>query len=281
MTTQQEKAELLRRWHQKDASLLLPNAWDVVSARLFEEAGFPVVGTTSMGVAFANGYPDGQQISRAEMLQIIGRIVAAVQVPVTADIEAGYGPAPEDVAETMRGVIAAGAVGVNLEDSRGIFNPLYTLEEQVERIAAAREEARHADLALVINARTDTYLFQIGEEATRLEDTLSRARAYLQAGADSIFVPGVVDPSTIQVLVREIPGPLNIMVGPGAPSAPDLFKLGVTRVSIGGAAMLATMGLIRDIARELSEKGTYEQMAQHAYGFADAWKLFAKSRSLA
>jgi 2-methylisocitrate lyase-like PEP mutase family enzyme len=277
MTTQQEKAEILRKWHQKDTSLLLPNAWDVVSARLFEEAGFPIVGTTSMGIAFAHGYPDGQQIGRDEMLHIVKKIAAAVQVPVTADIEAGYGPTAEDVAETIRGVIAAGAVGVNLEDSRGIFNPLYTLEEQVERIASAREEARRAGPALVINARIDTYLFQIGEVATRLENTLSRARAYLQAGADSIFVPGVVDPPTIQVLVREIPGPLNIMVQSGAPSAPDLFKLGVTRVSIGGAAMLATMGLIRDIARELSEKGTYEQMAQHAYGFADAWKLFAKS----
>ncbi len=277
MATQQAKAELLLKWQQKDASLLLPNAWDVVSARLFEQAEFPVVGTTSAGIAFAHGYPDGQRISRDEMLHIVMNIAAAVQVPVTADIEAGYGPTAEDVAKTIRGVIAAGAVGVNLEDNTGMFKPLYTLEEQVERIAAAREEARHASLALVINARIDTYLFQIGEEATRLEETLRRARAYLQAGADSIFVPGVIDPSIIQLLVREIPGPLNIMVQPGAPSAPELFKLGVARVSIGGAAMLATMGLVRGIARELREKGTYEQMALHAYGFADAWQLFAKS----
>jgi 2-methylisocitrate lyase-like PEP mutase family enzyme len=274
--TQQEKAELLLRLHQRGSSLLLPNAWDVASARLFEAAGFPAIGTTSAGIAFAQGYTDGQQISRDEMLSIVTCIAAAVGVPVTADIEAGYGQSAEEVAKTIRGVIAAGAVGVNLEDNTGMFKPLYTPEEQAERIAAAREAARNADLALVINARIDTYLFQIGSEETRLEDTLQRARAYLQAGADSIFVPGVTDPSLIQVLVREIPGPLNIMIGPGAPPAPELFKLGVARVSIGGAAMLATMGLVRDIARELREQGTYEQMAQHAYEFTEAWKLFQK-----
>src|SRR5581483_8555047 len=168
----------------------------------------------------------------------------------------------------------AGAVGVNLEDNTGVLKPLYSVEEQVRRIAAAREEASRAGLSLVINARTDTYLFQIGEEATRLEETIRRARAYLEAGANSIFVPGVTDPSLIQVLVREIPGPLNVMVGPGIPPAPELFKLGVARVSIGGAAMLATMGLIRDIASELREQGTYEQLARHTYDFIEAWKLF-------
>jgi 2-methylisocitrate lyase-like PEP mutase family enzyme len=171
MTSQSAKAELLLKLHEKGASLLLPNAWDIASARLFEEAGFPAIATTSAGIAFANGYPDGQQISRDEMLQAIARIAAAVQVPVTADIEAGYGPKPEDVATTIRGVIAAGAVGVNLEDNTGRFQSLYTIEEQVERLAAARETATDAGLALVINARTDTYLFQVGAEETRLEET--------------------------------------------------------------------------------------------------------------
>jgi 2-methylisocitrate lyase-like PEP mutase family enzyme len=272
--TQRDKAGQLLRLQQPNSSLLLPNAWDVVSARMFEEAGFAAIATTSAGIAFAQGYTDGQQIGRDEMLSIIARIAAAVRVPVTADIEAGYGHNPEEVAKTIEGVIAAGAVGVNLEDNTGILKPLYTLEEQVERIRAAREAASKADLPLVINARTDTYLFQIGQEATRLEDTLSRARAYLEAGASSIFVPGVIDPALIKVLVREIPGPLNIMAGPGAPSAPQLFQLGVARVSIGGAAMLATMGLVRDIAQELHTQGTYGQMAQHAYDFTAAWKLF-------
>lgn len=274
MTSQNAKAEHLLQLHHNGSGLLLPNAWDSASARLFEHAGFPALGTTSAGMAFAHGYTDGQKISREEMVQAIARIVSSVQVPVTADIEAGYGPTGSDVAQTIREVIAVGAVGVNLEDNAGTSRSLYTLEEQVERIAAAREEANRADLALVINARTDTYLFQIGDEATRLEETLQRARAYLQAGANSVFVPGVTELSLIQVLVHEIPGPLNVMVGPGIPAAPELFKAGVARVSIGAAAMLATMGLLRDIARELREQGTYELMSSHAYDFGEAWKLF-------
>lgn len=272
---QQAKAELLLSQQQKGAGLLLPNAWDVASARLFEKAGFAALGTTSAGVAFALGYPDGERITREEMMQVIRRIVAVVQVPVTADIEAGYGPGPEDVAHTIQAVIEAGAAGVNLEDNTGrVDTPLYELEAQNARIAAARQAARQAGLSLVINARIDTYLFAVGEESTRLDETLRRARAYLEAGADSIFVPGVVEPALVQTLVREIPGPLNIMVGPGAPPVSELFKLGVARISIGVAAMLATMGLIQEIASELRTEGTYEHIAQHAYGIGDAMGLF-------
>ena len=277
MTTQQEKAALFLKLHHEGEGLLLPNAWDCASARLFEEAGFPAIATTSSGIAFSNGYRDGQQISRDEMLRVVGRIVAAVKVPVTADVEAGYGSKPEDVAKTIKSVIEVGAVGVNLEDNTGRFQSLYSIEAQVERIAAAREAAKQGGVHVVINARTDTYLFQIGAEETRLEETLKRSRAYLQAGADSIFVPGVVDPSLVQVLVREIPAPLNILAGANAPSAPELFKLGVRRISIGGAAMQATMGLVRDIARELREQGTYTKFAGQSYTFADAWNLFGGS----
>ncbi|QBD79348.1 isocitrate lyase/phosphoenolpyruvate mutase family protein [Ktedonosporobacter rubrisoli] len=273
MTTQHTKAELLLKSHKTATGLLLPNAWDCASAKLFEAAGFSAIGTTSAGIAFAQGYRDGEQIPRKEMLAVIARIAAAVQIPVSADIEAGYGPAPADVAETIHEVIKAGAVGVNLEDSIGMSS-LYSIPQQTERIKAARAEGQRAGLPLVINARTDTYLFSIGEEATRLQDTLERGKAYLEAGADSVFVPGVGDPALIEELVRGIPGPLNVMVGPGMLSAPKLFKLGVKRVSVGGAAMMATMGLIWDIACELYVQGTYEQMASHPYDFSAAWKLF-------
>ncbi|GHO46253.1 isocitrate lyase/PEP mutase family protein [Ktedonospora formicarum] len=276
--TQHEKADFLQRLQQQGHSLLLPNAWDAASARLFEEAGFQAIGTTSAGIAFSQGYSDGQAISRDEMMRVIARIVEVVRVPVTADIEAGYGPTPKDVAETIRAVIATGAVGINLEDNRGVSQLLYTLDEQVERIAAARKAADDASLALVINARIDTYLYQVGEEATRMEETIQRAKAYLQAGADSIFVPGVIDPEYIQILVREIPAPLNIMASPGAPSTRELFALGVNRVSIGGAAMLATMGLVRDIAHELHEEGTYQQISTHSYDFAIASQLFQQEK---
>jgi 2-methylisocitrate lyase-like PEP mutase family enzyme len=273
MTSQSAKAEQFLAMHQQ-GGLLLPNAWDVSSARIFAEADFPAIATTSAGVAFACGYPDGQRISREEMLAVIARIVAAVQVPVTADVEAGYGDSPRDVEATVRGVLDSGVVGINLEDDIGQPNTLYTQDAEVERIAAAREQAVRMGISLVINARTDVYLAQIGAPETRLDETLRRARAYQQAGADSIFVPGVVDPALIQVLVREIPAPLNILVGPGAPSAPELFAMGVARLSVGSAAMRATMGLTRAIAHELRQQGTYEQLDLHPYPYPDATALF-------
>lgn len=275
---QREKAELLLRLQQRGSSLLLPNAWDAASARLFEEAGFSALGTTSAGIAFSYGYPDGERMKREEMLQVIARIVSVVQVPVSADIEAGYGLSPRDVADTVQGVIEAGAVGINLEDNTGnSIHPLFPLEAQVERIAAAREVADHAGLPLVINARTDTYLAQVGEGEARLEETIQRARAYIKAGADSIFVPLLLDPEIIQILVREIPAPLNLLSLPGGPSAPELFQLGVARISIGHNAMLSTMGLVRTIANELHEQGTYETMSRYFYGFAESAALFSVS----
>jgi 2-methylisocitrate lyase-like PEP mutase family enzyme len=273
--TQREKAELLLRLQQPGSSLLLPNAWDAASARLFEEAGFPVIGTTSAGIAYAHGSPDGEQMPREEMVQVITRIASLVQVPVTADMEAGYGETAADVAETIQEVIAAGAVGVNLEDGTGDPTwPLYRVEIQAERLAAAREAARRANIPLVINARTDTYLAQVGEGQARLEETIRRGRTYLQAGADSIFVPYVIDPAIIQILVRDIPGPINLLAMPGAPSAPELFRLGVARVSIGSRAMLATMGLVREIAQELRDHGTYEAMSHEVYRRTEAQALF-------
>ncbi|MBZ0290373.1 MAG: isocitrate lyase/phosphoenolpyruvate mutase family protein [Anaerolineae bacterium] len=272
MSTQAEKAEHFLQLH-RGTGLLLPNAWDIASARLFEEAGFPAIATTSAGIAFAQGYPDGERISRDEMLEAVGKIATAVKVPVTADVEAGYGAEPETVAETMKRVIEAGAVGANLEDNTGRDNPLYSVEAQVERIRAARAAAAQAGVGLVINARTDTYLHQIGAAETRLEDTLTRARAYLEAGASCVFVPGVIDALTIQELVNGVPGPLNILVGPGAPSAPTLFKLGVKRISVGSSVMQATMGLVKAIAEELRDKGTYEQIGRYQYGYAAAMKL--------
>lgn len=276
MSSLREKAESFANMHEKGGSLLLPNAWDAASARLFEEAGFPAIATTSSGVAFTHGYPDGQRITRDEMLQVVGRIARAVQVPVTADVEAGYGKSPDDVAKTVRGVIEAGAVGINLEDNNGFGNPLFTPEQQSARIAAGREAANQAGIPLVINARTDVYLFQVGEESTRLEETIKRGKAYLAAGATCFFIPGMLDPAIIEVLVREIPGGVSLMAGVGAPPASELFKLGVVRVSVGGAVMQATMGYIRDIARELQERGTFEQMKAHPYTHGDATKLFVK-----
>jgi 2-methylisocitrate lyase-like PEP mutase family enzyme len=235
--------------------LVLPNAWDVASARVIETAGAQAIATTSAGVAWALGYGDGQRIGRGEMLDAVARIVRAVRVPVTADVEGGYGTgAVADVAETVRALVALGVAGINLEDSPGRDgSALMTPDEHAERISAARE----AGGDLFINARIDVHVLQVGAPETRFDEAVARAKAYRAAGADCIFIPGVIDAETIGALVRAIDAPLNVMAMPGAPSVAELAALGVARVSVGPAIAAAALGLTRDAARELLTHGTY------------------------
>jgi 2-methylisocitrate lyase-like PEP mutase family enzyme len=258
---QQNKSEHFRALHHGRKTLLLPNAWDVASARIFEEAGFRAIATTSGGIAFTLGYPDGQRIPREEMLKVVNRIATAVKVAVTADVEAGYGNRPEDAAITARAVIEAGAVGMNLEDATNDpENPIATLTLQLEKIAAVRQEANTSKLPIVLNARTDIYLMEIGEPNKRYEEALRRLSAFREAGADCVFAPGLKDPVTIKRLVADLDCPLNILAGPGSPSVPELENLGVARVSLGSAPMRAASGLVRRIAEELKTSGTYESL---------------------
>jgi 2-methylisocitrate lyase-like PEP mutase family enzyme len=252
------KAEAFRAMHHGPKILLLPNAWDVASARVFEEAGFGAIASTSAGVAFSLGYPDGQKISREEMLEVVARIAAALKVPVTADVESGYGRKPEDAAKTAKAVIGAGAVGMNLEDVRGDKeHPLEDLPLQLEKIAAVREAAQAAGVPIVLNARTDVYLLQVGPEGKRYDTALQRLAAFRDAGADCVFVPGLRDKETIGRIVHDLQCPVNILAGPGSPTVPELEKLGVARVSVGSGAMRATLGLVQRLAQELKSVGTY------------------------
>jgi 2-methylisocitrate lyase-like PEP mutase family enzyme len=258
MDEQKVKAERFRGMHRGGRILLLPNAWDVASARVFEEAGFSAIASTSAGIAFTLGYPDGQRISRQEMLAVVRRIAAAVKVPVTADVEAGYGDRPEDAAQTARAVAEAGAVGMNLEDATGDpRRPLLDLTLQVERVKAVREAMREA---VVLNARTDVYLLGLETPETRYDAALRRLAEYRDAGADCVFVPGLRDVETIGRLVKDLRCPVNILVGPGSPAAPELEKLGVARATVGSGAMRATLGLVRRIAEELKNAGSYKAM---------------------
>jgi 2-methylisocitrate lyase-like PEP mutase family enzyme len=259
ISQQKANANAFRALHEGAKILLLPNVWDVASARVVEEAGFRAIATSSAGVAFSLGYPDGQKISRGEMLQAVARIVRAVRVPVTADAEAGYGERPEDAALTAAGVIEAGAVGMNFEEAAG-EDGLADLTLQLEKIRAVRETATELNVRLVLNARTDVYLAQIGEPASRYDETVRRLRAYRDAGADCVFAPGVSDPEIIRRLVMDVRCPLNILAGPGAPSVPELQRLGVARVSLGSAPMRATLGLVRRMAEELKGAGTYRTL---------------------
>ena len=282
MTAQGRKAEELRKLHGGPRVLVLPNAWDAASARVLEELGFPAIATTSAGVAFALGYPDGQRISRDEMLDVVARIARAVRVPVTADMEAGYGITPKDMAETAKAIVAAGAVGLNLEDVTGDTESSQVDSAlQGEKIRTIREVSASLGVSLVINARTDVYLMPIGPEATRFDRTVERLRAYRAAGADCVFAPAVSDRGLIEKLVKAVAAPVNILVTPGCPSIPELEKLGVRRASIGSGVMRSTLGQVRRIGKELLEKGTYSSVFEGAIPFAEVNALLAQSASSA
>jgi 2-methylisocitrate lyase-like PEP mutase family enzyme len=249
-----ETALAFRALHVPGRPLVLPNAWDAASARIVEEAGAGAVATTSAGLAWALGAADGDQLDREGALAAVARIAAAVGVPVSADIESGYAPEAQGVGDTVRAVLAAGAVGVNIEDALHTegSGPLRPVDEQAERVAAARAAADAAGVPLFVNARIDTFLRGAGG----VEETLERAAAFLAAGADGVFVPGTVDPVTVKALVEGIEGPLNILVGPGAPSVDELAALGVARISAGSSIAVAAYALVRRAARELLGTGT-------------------------
>lgn len=247
--------------HTSGDVLLLPNVWDVASARIVEEAGFPAIATTSAGIAFAQGFPDGEKIPAERMFAAIAEIARAVRVPVTADVEAGYGVRPEDAARTARAVIEAGAVGINFEDATGdAARPLADLPLQLERIRAIRETGTELGIPLVLNARTDVYLAQVGDEAGRHDETIRRLAAFRDAGADCVFAPGVRDGATIGRLVEGLRCPVNILAVPGSPSVADLRALGVRRISLGSGPMRAALGLLRRLAVEVKTQGTYSAM---------------------
>ncbi len=257
---QRKKAEAFLEMHRGDVPVLLANVWDAASARIVEEAGLPAVATTSAGIAFALGYPDGQKISATEMISAIRRIVDAVNVPVTADVEAGYGNRPEDAGRTAANVIDAGAVGMNFEDATGErADPLTDLALQVQRIRAIRESASKFAIPFVLNARTDVYLLQVGEPGKRYEEAVRRLAAFREAGADCVFVPGLRDLETIKRIVADLKCPVNILAVPGSPSVRELAEVGVKRISLGSGPMRAAMGLVRRVAEELKTTGTYHQ----------------------
>ena len=270
---QRTRAETFRDLHggPPEGPLVLPNSWDAASTIVYEAMGFASVGTSSAGVAAALGVPDGEHLSREEMLAVVDRIAHSVAIPVSADVEAGYGGTPGAVAETVRATIDAGAVGVNLEDgvveggavggeADATDGPLVDVDLHRRKIRAAREAADDAGIPVVINGRTDVFWREVGDEADRVEHAVERANAYHDAGADCLFVPGVTDPAAIQALVDGLDGPLNVLGGPGAPSIPELGALGVARVSVGSGPMRATLGYLREVCAELQEEGTYRTM---------------------
>ena len=269
MTDARERALALRALHTPGAPLRLLNAWDAGSAKVLAAAGAPALGTTSAGIAFALGVPDGECLSRDAMLAATRAIVAAVGVPVTADLEAGYADEPAGVGETVRLAIEAGAVGFNLEDGRG--DDLAPVDEHAARVRAAVEAVRVSGVPAFVNARTDTYWQREGDEGA----TVARLRAYAEAGADGVFVPGATDPALLGRLVAATPLPLNVLAGPGLPPVDELAALGVARISVGSAPARAALAAAHEIAEELLGPGTYAAAAGGRLSYADVNAIMA------
>lgn len=254
--TQRERAELFRSYHLAPPVLVLPNVWDVATAVVVANTpGARALATTSAGVAWSRGYPDGEVIPRDEMLEEVRRIVAAVELPVTADLEGGYG----DPGETARLAIEAGAVGLNIEDGIG-HKVLRPVEEAVEAIRAVVAAGKQAGVPLVVNARSDSFLIGEGSAEEQLETTIERLNAYLEAGADCGFAVGAREPEAIHRLTRMVRGPVSIFAGPGWPTVSELESLGVARISVATGTARAAYSLVAAIAEELFTAGTYDRL---------------------
>jgi len=278
---QRAKAEAFRRMHNRSRILVLPNAWDAASARIFEDAGFSAVATTSAGVSYTAGYPDGEAIPREDMVTIVRWVAHSVAVPVTADIESGFGSSPREVAATVRMIIEAGAVGINLEDTvHGGERQLYDLPLALERISAARAAADAAGVPIVINGRTDVYLLGIGEKASRFEHAVRRLNAYREAGADCLYPIGYLDPDTIASLVKAIDGPVNVIGVPGTPPVSELHRLGVARVSTASGPARVAMTATRTLAADLARNGTFDILGGDTMTHQAANALMAASGRL-
>ncbi|WP_260412507.1 isocitrate lyase/phosphoenolpyruvate mutase family protein [Alkalihalobacillus sp. TS-13] len=255
------KEKSFRHLHKDSSTFVLPNAWDVISAKMFEEGGFRAIGTTSAGIAASLGYRDGQQLPIDKMIAVVECIVNAVDVPVSADIEAGYGNTAEEVVRTVQKILNAGAVGINIEDGTGdLQHPINDLSSQTEMISAIKEFCKENDEALFINARTDLYWLKIGDPSTRFQMALERVKAYEEAGADCIFVPGLHDKETIQKLRSEVSCSINLLVHPYLPSLKELSEIGIERVSTGSAPFRATVTLLKKMSEEINNDQTFHEM---------------------
>lgn len=274
-SVQKEKADRFLRFHHDKEMLVLLNSWDIGSSRLIEACGYKAIATTSMGIAASLGYPDCQVIQLSEMIDVISGIVKGVHAPVTVDIEAGYGSTLDEILDSVTQIIATGIVGINIEDSIDLNPVLVDDTAFCERLSAIRALSDSLGFHLVINARTDSFYTSSGSQREKLSESIRRGNKYREAGADCIFVQPVWERETIATLVKEINAPVNILANPsiGAgvpPSVRELQDLGVARLSLGSSLMKATLALIKQVADELSQSGTYNKLLNSLTPLNDA-----------
>lgn len=264
LKNQLTKAKNFHDIHKQATTFVLPNAWNAISAKVFEERGFQAIGTTSAGIATSLGYADGQNLPFEKLIETIASITRAVNIPVSADIEAGYGFTIDEIVANVSEVIAAGAIGINIEDGTGdAEDPISDITVQVENIEAIKELSD----SLFINARTDMYWGNVGEPEARLEETIQRAKSYVKAGANCIFIPGMTDIEEIKTIRKEISVPINLLVNPNLPPLTDLSAIGIERVSCGSAPFRATVTLLKSIADEMYTDGTFNQISKNILSY--------------
>ena len=267
MRSQKDKAEDFRGLHHGKRILILPNAWDVPSARVFENEGFPAVATSSAGLMVSLGYPDGEVIGRNEFVSAVERIAKVLSVPLSVDIVAGFGKTTEEVVATVKAILRAGGIGINIEDFAHSTKKLFPAERQVENVKAIRRLGDTVGVPLVINARTDALRFASGDDEAKFDEAVRRAIAYRDAGADCVYPMGLTEAVSIKRFVKELDFPINVMVRKGLPAVNELERLGVARVSFGPSASYAAMGLLKRASKEALEKGTYENLVEGAIAF--------------
>jgi 2-methylisocitrate lyase-like PEP mutase family enzyme len=267
MRSQADKAQDVRGLHHGKRMLILPNAWDVPSARVFENAGFPAVATSSAGLMVSLGYPDGEVMDRDEFISAVRRIAEVLLVPLSVDIVAGFGKTTKEVLTTVKAILRAGGIGINIEDFVHATKKLYPIERQVENVRGIRKLGDTVGIPLVINARTDALRFGTGDEESKFAEAVRRAIAYRDAGADCVYPMGLIDTVSIRRFLKELDFPINVMVRKGLPPITELENLGVARVSFGPSASYAAMGLLKRAAKEVLEKGTYGNLVDGAISF--------------
>ena len=267
MSHQSEQAEMFRGLHNRKDVLVLPNAWDVPSARVFEDEGFAAVATSSAGMLVSLGYPDGEGIPSKDFVSAVGRIASVLSVPLSADVVGGFSGSPEGVVRSVRAVIRAGVVGINIEDFQHEEKRLLPVEKQVARLRALVGLRRSLGIPFVINARTDALRFAPGDADVRLEEAIRRATVYRDVGADCVYPMGLTDAESISRFVRALDFPVNVMVRRGLPPVQELKRLGIARVSFGPSASYAAMGLLKRASREVLQRGTFDSLLEGAISF--------------
>lgn len=275
MTTQAERAHVFRALHERDSAFIIPNPWDAGTARILAHLGFEALATTSMGYAFSLGRRDNT-LNRAESLEYASAIVSATTLPVSADLENGFGDAPKAVAETIRLAAAAGLVGGSIEDATGRpDNPIYEIQNAVERVLAAVEAARALPFPFTVTARAENYLHGRPD----LRGTIKRLQAFQEAGADVLYAPGLASKDDIATLVRSVDRPVNVVMGlRGAQlSVAELSAIGVKRISVGSALYRTALAAFLGAAREMREQGTFT-FAKNAVSPAEVNSIFGEQR---